>query len=508
MKKSLILFITLLFLQQLYSQTIVWESEYLIPGSLPSTVIQIIKDSDNNYVSFFNYFLKNYSNGSFIKYSPDGQLIKYSGYSRKFSVNPLSFYETEKGYRVLCGINNNPNLNGANLFPDVMDFDKDGSVFSESIPYNIKEFVLIPENVFSLEMDNHCRTVNIGKNFYVGFSKRYIKVSESKEMEGSHILLAKYDSLGRIEWRKGYDTIIMPTKDADGYFVSEVKKTNDNNIVVLIANYGDDVETSVIITELDTNGQKLRKLVLEKTVKPVWPRSIACCDNGDYIVSGELHKGNYGRFYWRVNSNGKTVKYVEILSELFTDVNDWINSTPDGSFIANGYHIFNSGVMTEEDDSIRFSLRKLNSELETVWDYEWYDHHYQQISVIQNVIFLDNDNIIVTGYKDRYKFYIAQINIGKTDVKENQQGRQAALAVRPQPFRDVCEINVTDAAGQYLEVSLYDINGHKIMNLCSETARTDRKSFVVNGSGLPPGVYFVEAKAGNKVLREKIIKTE
>lgn len=261
--------------------------------------------------------------------------------------------------------------------------------------------------------------------------------------------------------------------------------------------------------ETDTNGNLLKKIVYEKDSLEKESDCIAPLPDGGYIVKAHYHD-SYNEFYWKIDNEGNIVKSTVIQhhqNSNQTYQTQRMILAPDGGVVLMGQHTFYD-LPKLANDSLRFYLVKLNSELEFEWEYEWHECIYQDMSMVRDLMFLDNNNIIVTGCKDRYKFYIAQIHIGKTDVNENLPGNEICLSFKPQPFRDVCEITVTDAAGQYLEVSLYDISGHKVLNLCNETALTDKKSFIVNGSGLAPGVYFVEAKAGSRLLREKIIKVE
>jgi hypothetical protein len=510
--KSVLLLVFFLNSILLFTQKIVWESEYKLEKPVMMSFCQVIKDKNNNYVSIFRDVETPVSIVNFIKYNPEGKLIRYDSIEKQISISADCFYETDNGYRAFCGANGNlMSLPFLKRLPYIINYNMSGEIINELCPYDLNEFVMIPENTYTLKLEKS-NVLNIGNNFYLAFEKSMVKISENSQTSGAHFILSKYDEFGNIKFRYGYDTVKLGSHGPDEYFIRDFDKTYAGNLVLLAENYDNNLNgitnTSIIILELDTNGNKIKKYVYEHDVREILSACIAPLTLGGYIVKCK-YLDNADEFYWKIDNDGKIIKKAIIphhQNSNFTYNTNRMKLTPDGGVLLFGKHRFYTQPNLEFDSS-RFYMIKLNSELEIEWEYEWYECIYEDMSIIRDVLFLDNENIIVTGCKDRFKFYIAQIHIGKTDVKEKPENK-VKLSVRPQPFRDICEITVENAAGQSLTVNIYDALGKKVMNLCDETAQSDRKSFLLNGRFLAPGTYFVEVKAGKEVIREKLIRVD
>jgi len=502
--KKLLTLIFLLSCVSLTAQTIVWESEYECFEPLTAAHCKVIKDSQGNYISFFNDVLPPITSINFIKFGAKGSFIKYDTIIKDYSVIPGSFYETGNGYRAFYGVNNNFFTLCNNMFPCVVDFDYEGNILDGYIPYGTVVNGPYPDNVFDLS-PIYSRVISIGNNFYVVYENSKIKFSETSAKGGYHFIVISYDCIGNVVWRNGYDTTVI-----FNYYVSDVKKSNDNNIIIYGYEYKtSQTNTSLIIIEIDTNGNKVKEFRYPHEDKEFYSRSIVGTDDGGYILMGGYSSDDGGgKFCWKIDKDGNIIKKRDIPDKNMADENYKIALLPDGGIISYGQTTYYGRNTTGlGDDSCRFYIYKLNSELETVWEYEWYNHIYQDLSQIENVYILDENNIIISGFKDRYKFYIAQFNTNKTEVKE-QAVTTVNVTVTPQPFRDICEVTVENASGLNLSADIYDALGNRVRSLCNEQALSDRKSFLFNGSNFAPGVYYIEVRTGKEVIRKKILKVE
>ncbi len=504
----------------LSAQTIVWESEYRMSGLTTYKRSSVIKDSDNNFTCVFEDASSPFNTNNFIKYSPEGSLVKYSGILEYFGIIPVSIVETPAGYRVFCCGCYYPNSVFMFRLPVVINTDRNGELVSESVPYTIDYNV--PDRTVSFNLDFNINNVTlIGSNYCTGFQKDEVQIDENTFSTKNHIILCTYDSTGKVVWRKGVDTAGYDAelKSSINYRLGGFTKGNDNNFITLCQSYSTEQPSGTWANKFikiyisDVNGDSIKRLEIGQEKQGIYPVNLTQLKDGSIVIVGFYQKRDdvdnpkSGSTLWKIEKDGSGLKKVDIANSIHF-VPKGLVATPDGGFLVYGRDTyFDPEAENNDDDSIRSVLLKYNSEMETIFDFRWMNFSNDSLSGICNIYNLDEKNIIVSGYKDRYKFYIAKINLDTKDVKE-QPVSTVNVTVTPQPFRDICEVTVENASGLNLSADIYDALGNMVLSLNDEQALSDRKSFLLNGSNFAPGVYFLEVRTGREVIRKKILKAE
>jgi hypothetical protein len=510
-----ILYLIIINTLSIFSQTIIWESEYNVSEYTGAIFTSIVKDSESNYACVFNDMTPPYNQMNIIKLNPYGKLLKFNVLSRPYGICPVNILETKSGYRIFNGAWNVANSMFTNKLPMIVNLDLNGELINEYLPYDVNdkslyEYYSYDQNWFSNNL------INIGNKYYTCFVKSEIPTGENSYRMKDHIILTSYDSIGVKTWRYGIDT---SNKAENGFLYNYVfcrlSSTFKHNILAVYQTYiGDSNYKQYILIEFDTLGNILNKWEFEHEEQGILVHGLSQLADGSMIILGQYKKMDdidnpkVGLTLLKINDKGEKIKILDVPYRNYYDYETHLLSMPDGGFLLYGTDIYFSNNTTgTKDDSLRSYIRKYNSDFETVYDFGWMEHCNDSTTGISNIYILDYDNLIVTGYKNRNNFYIAQLNTANTDVKE-LPNNNVIVSVHPQPFRDICEITVENAGGQYLTVNLYDALSNKVMNLCDETAQSDRKSFLLNGRSLVPGAYFVEVKAGKEMIREKLLKAE
>lgn len=77
--------------------------------------------------------------------------------------------------------------------------------------------------------------------------------------------------------------------------------------------------------------------------------------------------------------------------------------------------------------------------------------------------------------------------------------------VYPNPFNSQSKIDVILGRESNLEIKIYDLLGREISNIANGKFRSGKYSFVIDGSNLSSGVYFLRIKSNEGTQMKKII---
>jgi len=84
-------------------------------------------------------------------------------------------------------------------------------------------------------------------------------------------------------------------------------------------------------------------------------------------------------------------------------------------------------------------------------------------------------------------------------------GRTELYQNYPNPFNPVTVINWHLAAGSYVDLSIFNLLGQKVVTLVSETREAGRQQVAWNASGCSSGIYYYQLMAGDYRKVRKMI---
>jgi hypothetical protein len=179
-------------------------------------------------------------------------------------------------------------------------------------------------------------------------------------------------------------------------------------------------------------------------------------------------------------------------------------------------------LVTITDDEVRnleaVNLGELSVELSWEEPYAYINGVYYE--VFRDSIMVDNteeNSIIIESafglhsfgvravYPDGYS-EIVSIQIEVTDQKENNLPVITELRqIFPNPFNPSTEISYTLAEDTFLDLTIYNIKGQKVVQLVNEHKKAGYHKESWNAVGLASGVYFVKMNSARRNQKKKVI---
>jgi hypothetical protein len=109
--------------------------------------------------------------------------------------------------------------------------------------------------------------------------------------------------------------------------------------------------------------------------------------------------------------------------------------------------------------------------------------------------------IAVNYYGLKAKFYVAFMTPPvTTGITENESGN---ISVYPNPFGDVMNIKLGDKNVEELQVRIFSLDGRLVL----EHTYNDVSGCTLYTSALNPGMYIIEIRTKENLLRQKLLKT-
>jgi hypothetical protein len=470
------------------AQNLVWEKKErydFIKNSSSQVLIKTLKnypfiDSNNNIINLFAGIENIMAHSCFYKIDHYGNVYDAVPIITAEMVTnndtnlrlPLAITEYGNGYKVFCGVSNRKNLYGSNIkmLPMVITLDKDGHIISKSLPYDIDNSQNYKE--FSI---NSGRSSNYYNSFYLDKYFYDLECISSKIMdEEHHVILSQFNTDGNLIWRKG----IVSMDEPGNYYIAKTCLTNQGTIIIpLKVDVGE--MSYMKILEVDSEGNIINEIKIEN--KNILYDAIKI-NSSKYIILGayDNHDVNWMNFLLLMDGDGNIIKKTDIPHHnLETDIND-MYSCDNNSFIITGriktdklgnkppFDILGHCYMAKMSTNFEY-LWEFKSEKDTVYDMEF-----------RNVVNPGGREFYVTGFKDRYNYYIAKFEDPTSSVVEYDTN----LSLHPNPTTDI--INISDDMRYNERVEMYTLEG-----VCVHSGRGRR----IDVSHLAPGVYFVRVGA-------------
>jgi len=299
-------------------------------------------------------------------------------------------------------------------------------------------------------------------------------------------------------WRKGFDSLGIA---GEKFTLQNVRKTDNNTILVLCLQYQIDgvnwVNTRLKLLEIDLSGNVINRLTLNQKNYFV-PIDVIKLRNGDYcFLNTYLNYKNNENFLWKVDVEGITYKKVDIPHKAVKTYLDRIFKNHDNGIILLGRNITDEkNIKDFLDDVGVLYILKVNDELEFKWEYSS-DQLLLSDMRLREFISLPNNNFIITGYKNKYNFYIAKFYDHDTAMNSIQNNlKKENIFLSPNPATDFLEISLPKNALKDVSIQVYNVFGECIKEIPLNPPFS-KGEIKLDVSGLPSGVYFV--KVGEKV---------
>ncbi|MBU0691378.1 T9SS type A sorting domain-containing protein [bacterium] len=100
-----------------------------------------------------------------------------------------------------------------------------------------------------------------------------------------------------------------------------------------------------------------------------------------------------------------------------------------------------------------------------------------------------------------YRFWRSDLDI----ERPRAELPTSEFRVWPNPFNSITTIAFSLPVCNNVEISLYDINGRYVKNIAQERMTAGEHALRVDAIGLPSGVYFVKAQAGDIAAVKKVV---
>ncbi|MEI6088822.1 MAG: T9SS type A sorting domain-containing protein [bacterium] len=494
MRKFLILFF--LFSTSCFSQTLIWEREYPLSEPTCSSLLPTILDSDGNIITAYDTGQSPYYDAYIFKYNPDGNLILFKNYNFKKTLFPVALSQSENGYNILCATTNNSEKYLSGKLPLMLNVDNMGDTINSNIPFDVNNKVSLDTACFKINMGN-INTISFDGSYYNATIKSSIKINDNTITTKDHLIITSYDLDGQIVWRKGIDTL----NSDEFYGICSFKISKSKSIVLLCIKYINQ-KYNICILEFDKKGNiinRIEPIISEKTFFPI---DIEKLNNNDYAIMGYYLTDKFPYALIRINSKGEILKNVDIpiRNSFISYENMWQSSY--GNLLLSGKTILSDENGTGSNGINEMLLYQVDNDLNYISELQYCEHTDQNTSGFRNVKFIDDNNFVAVGYKDRYKFYIAKFSL-KPSIVNDESTLQSQIEISPNPAGDFITVKMgtinpmlKHGVDENSEIKIYNTLGEKVM---SESIHPMTASHRMNISALPKGMYFV--KAGGEVAK-------
>ncbi len=190
--------------------------------------------------------------------------------------------------------------------------------------------------------------------------------------------------------------------------------------------------------------------------------------NNKWLISPRMQPGN----------NAKIALWVESYNILY------------------GYEKFNIGVSTTGNDPSDFTI--ISGSKPDSAPVNWVRKIYSLADYANQPLYIGIQCVTDTGFC----FMVDDIEIGSS-VDINNNLRNESLSVYPNPAKDEIYIDFGDLTPNDVKIEIYNIMG-KIIRKYGKEEKIPR-TFVINISGLDPGIYLLKIANSHRNISKKLI---
>lgn len=303
--------------------------------------------------------------------------------------------------------------------------------------------------------------------------------------------IAKFDSLGNELWQ-------YPISDSTYHFMWPQKiAVDDSSYVYLVTQAvgsGTGSAYDCGIAKFDTSGnQKWFSIYrnLPYQGKDELPTNILFDKNNCFVYGYiDRNSGNDG-FVAKLSKNG-SMKWDYIYSPTGNGDNgiakvDFLND----SILA----IIGTGIFT--NNSMGSFLQLIDTSGNFRMNYSNPDY-----CVVFDACIIDSSFYFIGNYRDTNEIepdssFICKVGFDRMN-NVIQTSKDNRIKVFPNPFTNQLKIIIHEGILSNFEITIYSVLGKKVL--------TSVNNLTINTQGLPAGIYFLELKNRDKILKQKIVK--
>ncbi len=399
---------------------------------------------------------------------------------------PTVLEETNSSYRIFCGWGRPNAKSKASFVPAVLNIDKEGNLMELNIPYDITKSNEKEISSFLIQSFSALwASLPINNKFYHPFVYNFVKVDENKAETRLHLIITYFDTLGKVVWRKGYDTI---ANFGDNLLLFDSRITKDGNILLLLRKDLDKEQISILqILEVDTSGNIIKKIecpleIIEQKAYNFSGKGIIKTENDSYIVLAELFFDDYSlRYFLKINQKGEVINKFPIPNKNLRIRVEFFERAPNGFLYAFGTTLIDAsenpiGSFGYKD---RVYICRIDEDFRNFEDFEFYEHIEQNTTSFIHLHFLNENEFIGVGYKDRFKLYVARI-LWETPSSVNYSNTNSPIFFKLENNRLIL---VSDNL-KGKPVQVYSVLGTKLIDIEYKEP--------IDISGFASGLYFIK----------------
>lgn len=310
-------------------------------------------------------------------------------------------------------------------------------------------------------------------------------MDENKAETRPHLIITCFDTLGKVVWRKGYNTI---SNFGDNLLLFDSRITKDGNILLLLRKDLDKEQISILqILEADTSGNIIKKIecpleIIEQKADTFLGEGIIKTENDSYIVLAQLFFDDYSlRYFLKINQNGEVINKFPIPNKNLGIRVEFFERAPNGFL----YAFETTLIDASENPMYSFGYKdkvyicRIDEDFRNFEDFEFYEHIEQNTTRFLHLHFLNENEFIGVGYKDRFKLYVARI-LWQTPSSVNYSNTNSPMFFKLENNRLI--LISDNLRGK--PVQLYSVLGTKLIDIEYKEP--------IDISNLANGIYFIK----------------
>jgi hypothetical protein len=136
------------------------------------------------------------------------------------------------------------------------------------------------------------------------------------------------------------------------------------------------------------------------------------------------------------------------------------------------------------------------------------------IDAARSIQLTTDGGYVIAGYTDSFgagnrDVYV--VKLGPDTANFSVATRQIVLpssfniSVYPNPFNPTTTISFSLSKASKVKLDVFDVTGRRVTTLINQTVQLGEHQAVLDGSGVPSGIYFARLQAGSYIKTQKMV---